>query len=139
MINQDNSSGQRQIKRIQNKDKKLFHDYFSSIETVNQEASLNFSFTPIKNEEIIRFLFTQWVANQAHLDFSEKYESYHYASFKIPLYKMPFSSVATIFLPLSLLAGLNFGIFFQDENLANRIACIASLALAFVAFIPTIR
>lgn len=29
--------------------------------------------------------------------------------------------------------------FFQDDNLADRIASIASLALAFIAFIPTIR
>ncbi len=78
-------------------------------------------------------------STSVEFDFTEKHESYHYASFKLPLYKMPFSSVATIFLPLSLLAGLNMGIFFQNEDLADRIACIASLALAFVAFIPTIR
>ena len=47
--------------------------------------------------------------------------------------------MATIFLPLWLLAVLNLGVFFQDDNLADRIASIASLALAFIAFIPTIR
>jgi hypothetical protein len=52
---------------------------------------------------------------------------------------MPFTSLATIFLPLWLLAVLNLGIFFQPEGLSDRIAAIASLALAFIAFIPTIR
>jgi hypothetical protein len=31
------------------------------------------------------------------------------------------------------------GIFFQDDNLADRIASIAALMIAFVALIPTIR
>jgi hypothetical protein len=42
-------------------------------------------------------------------------------------------------LPLWLLAIINLGIFFQDENLADRIASIAGLMIAFVALIPTIR
>jgi len=48
-------------------------------------------------------------------------------------------ALATIFLPLWLLGIINLGIFFQDENLADRIASIAALMIAFVALIPTIR
>jgi len=48
-------------------------------------------------------------------------------------------ALATIFLPLWLLAIINLGIFFQDNNLADRVASIASLMIAFVALIPTIR
>jgi hypothetical protein len=47
--------------------------------------------------------------------------------------------LATIFLPLWLLAVLNLGIFFQGTALSERIVAVASLALAFIAFIPTIR
>lgn len=42
-------------------------------------------------------------------------------------------------MPLWLLAIINIGIFYQDENLANRIQNIAALMIAFVALIPTIR
>ena len=45
----------------------------------------------------------------------------------------------TIFIPLWLLSVINLGIFFQDNALADRIASIASLMIAFVALIPTIR
>jgi len=37
------------------------------------------------------------------------------------------------------LAIINLGIFFQDNNLADRIASISALMIAFVALIPTIR
>jgi hypothetical protein len=47
--------------------------------------------------------------------------------------------LATIFLPLWLLAIINLGIFFQDNTLSDRIASIAALMIAFVALIPTIR
>lgn len=46
---------------------------------------------------------------------------------------------ATIFIPLLCLAIINLGIFFQDNNLADRIASVATLMIAFVALIPTIR
>jgi len=55
------------------------------------------------------------------------------------LYKFPLVALATIFLPLWLLAIINLGIFFQDNSLSDRIASIAALMIAFVALIPTIR
>lgn len=48
-------------------------------------------------------------------------------------------AMATIFLPLLLLSIINLGIFFQDNGLADRIASIAALMIAFVALIPSIR
>jgi hypothetical protein len=57
----------------------------------------------------------------------------------VPLYKFPLVSLATIFLPLWLLAIINLGIFFQDNNLGDRIGSIAGIIVAFVALIPTIR
>lgn len=68
-----------------------------------------------------------------------KIDHFQYAHFNIPLYKFPIVALATIFLPLWLLGIINLGIFFQDENLADRIASIAALMIAFVALIPTIR
>jgi hypothetical protein len=57
----------------------------------------------------------------------------------VPLYKFPIVALATIFLPLWLLAVINLGIFFQNNTLSDRIASIAALMIAFVALIPTIR
>ena len=68
-----------------------------------------------------------------------KIEHFQYAHFKVSLYKFPIVSIATIFLPLWLLAIINLGIFFQDNALSNRIASISALMIAFVALIPTIR
>lgn len=69
----------------------------------------------------------------------KKIEHFQYAHFNIPLYKFPMVALATIFLPLWLLGLINLAIFFQDNNLADRIASIAALMIAFVALIPTIR
>ncbi len=65
--------------------------------------------------------------------------NFQYAHFKIPLYKFPAVSIATIFLPLWLLGVINLGIFFQSNDLGGRIASLAALMIAFVALIPTIR
>lgn len=70
---------------------------------------------------------------------NDKIDHFQYVHFNVPLYKFPIVALATIFLPLWLLAIINLGIFFQDNNLADRIASIASLMIAFVALIPTIR
>jgi hypothetical protein len=69
----------------------------------------------------------------------KKIDHFQYAHFNVPLYKFPIVALATIFLPLWLLAIINLGIFFQDNTLADRIASIAALMIAFVALIPTIR
>lgn len=47
--------------------------------------------------------------------------------------------MAAIFLPLFLLAVLNLGIFYQDNDLHKRIVSIGAILVSFVAFIPVIR
>jgi hypothetical protein len=66
-------------------------------------------------------------------------QPFHHAYFNIPLYKFPLSPIFTIFLPLFFLDILNFGILFQDKELADRMGTIATLVLAFAALIPIIR
>ena len=67
-------------------------------------------------------------------------KNYQYSHFRIPLYKYPVSSILEIFIPLWILAAINLGIYFQDSNvLADKIASIATVTLALVAFIPTIN
>ena len=56
------------------------------------------------------------------------------------MYQYPVSSLLEIFIPLWILAAINLGIYFQDSNvLADKIASIATVTLALVAFIPTIN
>ena len=56
------------------------------------------------------------------------------------MYKYPVSSLLEIFIPLWILAAINLGIYFQDCNvLADKIAGIATVTLALIAFIPTIN
>lgn len=55
------------------------------------------------------------------------------------MYKMPIFSLSTIFIPLWLLGIVNLGIFFETEDLGNRIQGLSGLMVAFVALIPTIR
>ena len=64
---------------------------------------------------------------------------YQYAHFLIPLYKFPFVTLVTIFVPLWLLGIINLGIFFQNSGLSDRIGSIAALMIAYVALIPVIR
>lgn len=73
-----------------------------------------------------------------NFDFSEVYE-YQFCHFVIPLYKFPFVTLSTIFIPLWLLGIINLGIFFQDTTLGDRIGSLAALMIAFVALIPVIR
>ena len=70
---------------------------------------------------------------------NEKLESFEKAHFSVPLYKYPFVSLATIFIPLWLLAIINLAIFFQGSLLGERIASIAAVMIASVALMPTIR
>ena len=45
-----------------------------------------------------------------------------------------------IFIPLWILAAINLGIYYQESNVvADKIASIATVTLAFVAFLPTIN
>jgi hypothetical protein len=54
------------------------------------------------------------------------------------MYKFPFDSLVTIFVPLWLLGIINLGIFFQNEQLSDRIGSIIALTIAYIAYIPTI-
>lgn len=65
--------------------------------------------------------------------------NFQFAQFRIALYKYPGSSILSIFVPLWILGFINLFIFFQDRTLSDRIAAIATLTLAFIAFIPTIN
>jgi len=64
---------------------------------------------------------------------------FQYAHFRIPLYKNPGTNLLAIFVPLYVLGLINLIVYFQDNRLADRIAVIATLTLAFIAFIPTIN
>lgn len=55
------------------------------------------------------------------------------------MYKYPGSNLLSIFLPLWVLAFINLTIYFQDTSFAGRLAVIAIITLAFVAFLPTIN
>lgn len=68
---------------------------------------------------------------------SPKY--YQYSHFKIPLYKYPGSSLATIFIPLWILGLATLAVFFQGPGLGNALQNLGTLLLAFIAFIPTIH
>jgi uncharacterized membrane protein YqjE len=57
----------------------------------------------------------------------------------MPLYKHPLSTLTTVFIPLWILGLINLVIFFQSPELSGRLAAIATISLAFIALIPTIR
>lgn len=69
----------------------------------------------------------------------EKIKQFQYVHFRIPLYKYPGANLVSIFVPLWVLGFINLLIFFQDTSLSGRISAIATLTLAFIAFIPTIN
>ena len=68
-----------------------------------------------------------------------KIKNFQYANFRIPIYKFPGSNLVSIFIPLWVLGFINLLVFFQDTVFSTRIATIATLTLAFIAFIPTIN
>jgi hypothetical protein len=57
----------------------------------------------------------------------------------MPIYKYPGSTILTIFVPFYILGAIGLLVFFQEASLAQRLATISVLILAFVAFIPTIN
>ena len=64
---------------------------------------------------------------------ADQINSFQYAHFEIPLYRHPLVSLLTIFLPLWFLGFLNLGIYFQEYSLADRIASIATVMIAYVS------
>lgn len=68
-----------------------------------------------------------------------KIKNFQYVHFRIPFYQYPISNLVNIFVPLWVLGFINLLIFFQDPTLADRLAIISTLTLAFIAFVPTIN
>ena len=64
---------------------------------------------------------------------------YQFTHFVIPLYKYPGNSLATIFIPIFLLALLSLAIFYQDNELSSRIGSIATMVLGYIALIPSVK
>lgn len=58
---------------------------------------------------------------------------------KISIYRHPFTFILSIFLPTILLALFNLAIFFQEQSLGGRIGAVATLLVAYAAFLPTVR
>jgi hypothetical protein len=55
------------------------------------------------------------------------------------MYKHPGVNLFEIFVPLWILGFINIIVYFQANNLAEKLAIIATITLAFIAFIPTIN
>ena len=55
------------------------------------------------------------------------------------MYRLPLVSLLTIFLPLWFLGVISLGIYFQDNTLAERVASIATVMIAYVALLPVVR
>jgi hypothetical protein len=61
------------------------------------------------------------------------------AVFETGIYRFPANTLLMIFIPLWLLALINLAVFFQNHEIKNRIANIATLLVAYSAFLPTVR
>ena len=69
----------------------------------------------------------------------KKVKHFQYAHIRVPLYKHPGVTLLEIFIPLWILGLINIFVFFQQNVMADKMATIATVALAYVAFIPTIN
>ena len=69
----------------------------------------------------------------------KKVKYFQYTHFIVPLYKYPGNSLATIFIPIFLLALVSLAIFFQGPDLSGRIGAIATMILGYIALIPSIK
>ena len=76
---------------------------------------------------------------QGFSDKDIKIKPYQYTHFRIPLYKHPGTNLFEIFIPLWILAFINLIVFFQGNLLSEKLAIIATITLAFIAFVPTIN
>jgi hypothetical protein len=68
-----------------------------------------------------------------------KIKHFQYVHFRIPMYMYPGANLVSIMLPLWILSFINLLIFFSSNDLGSRISSVATLILAFIAFIPTIN
>jgi len=64
---------------------------------------------------------------------------FQYIHFVVPLYKYPGNVLATIFIPIFLLALVSLAIFFQDPELSGRVGSIATMILGYIALVPSIK
>ena len=69
----------------------------------------------------------------------KKLTPFRYAHFEIPLYRLPVVSVLTISLPIWVLGWVSLEIFLQDFGLADRIAPIATVMVAYTQFLTIVR
>ncbi len=66
--------------------------------------------------------------------------NFKYAHFILPVYKIPYPALITIYFPLLLLGIINISIFFQDNKETGKIMLnIAALIVSYIALIPTVR
>ena len=68
-----------------------------------------------------------------------KIKPFRHAHFIIPMYRMPLVSLATIFIPMWLVGWIGLAVFFQSNELADRLATIATVMLTYLAFMPVVR
>ena len=69
----------------------------------------------------------------------KKVKYFQYTHLIITLYKYPGNSLASIFIPLFLLALISLAIFFQEPELSGRIGAIATMVLGYIQLIPSIK
>lgn len=101
---------------------------------MHSEVKLNESVDMLKQKSSIELTHDEKKKKDDH-----KIKHFQYVHFRIPMYKYPGTNLISIFVPLWVLGFINLLIFFQDITLAGRIGAIATLTLAFIAFIPTIN
>lgn len=64
---------------------------------------------------------------------------FRYAHFEIPLYRLPIVSLLTISVPFWILGWVSLVIFFQEYDIADRIASIATVMVAYFQFLGIVR
>ena len=69
----------------------------------------------------------------------QKINPFRYAHFQIPLYRIPIVSLLTTSLPIWILGWVSLAIFFQDFALADRIASIATVMVAYTSYLTVVR
>ena len=69
----------------------------------------------------------------------DRSKSFHYALYRISQYRYPTVAIISLFVPLWLFAFANLTVFFQTPELHDRISSIATLTIAYIAFIPFLR
>lgn len=60
-------------------------------------------------------------------------------TYQLALYKNPLNMTINAYFPMFILALLGLMIFMQENDVADRIANISVILLAYIAFIPTVR